>query len=244
MVLLPSAGLARAAGSRNDRRSPLLNQQVATFILPALWPVAVLFACGRPRRNDWALALAAVAVPAAYFAYWFQYMCYGPRFAYESIPFWLLLVGRGLTAPVASARAAPRRARGSLRRLVAIAGIVWGLVAVWPGWLAQYSRSYWGVDRNLVRAVEAAGLDNAVVMVREETCGTWYFGAGMWANDPALSGPVVYARDLGSRAAAPLFTAFPGRRFFVAACGPVPLVEVTMNPGPPGPTTGLKAPPN
>ena len=189
-----------------------LDAQLFAWPLPSLFLVWVLCLRGASGRRELALLAAALLVPFSYFGYWFQDMCLGPRFAYESLPLWALLSERSL----ASARSVP-----ALRRTLAAFVVVcfsWAALASWPLLVKGYSSSYWGVDRSLTRTVEAGGIRDAVVLVPEEGPCPWYYGAGFWANDPELAGPVIYARDPGADAPRRIARSFPRRSVYRYDC--------------------------
>jgi hypothetical protein len=193
------------------------------------WPVSslllvwVFLVTARARRRDLLLLAVGLTAPFAYFFYWFQDMCMGPRFAYESIPVWVLLTARAVTA----ARPASRGVSRPLLAGVVVLASVWSLTQAWPDLVRGYGASYWGVDRRLTRTAEAMGLAGAIVLVNEEAC-PWYYGSGFWANSPTLDGDVVYARDLGATAARRLLEGFPGRDLYLYDCAAGRLVAVTL----------------
>jgi len=193
-----------------------LDLYLFAWPLPSLFLVWILFLRGTAGRREMLLLAAALLVPFAYFGYWFQDMCLGPRFAYESIPFWALLSERAFVTSRAGLPSSPGR-RPFLASLV-VASVLWGLLFQWPILARGYSASYWGVNRELTRVVERVRLGEAVVLVEEESC-PWYYGAGFWANSPDLSGDVIYARDLGPDATERLSTSFPGRALYRYDCG-------------------------
>jgi hypothetical protein len=107
-----------------------------------------------------------------------------------------------------------------------MAALVGGSVYGWllsnnDGWDAIFVpnratslRGFNFVDDRLVRLVNEADLDNALVLV--EACpGWWCYGNVFWMNSPTLDGDIVFARDLEGRRAE-LFQAYPDRTVYVA----------------------------
>ena len=67
-------------------------------------------------------------------------------------------------------------------------------------------------DDRLVKLVEDADLDNALVLV--ERCPNWWcYGTVFWMNSPTMDGDVVFARDLEERRQE-LFRAYPERKVY------------------------------
>jgi len=192
-----------------------LDAQLFAWPLPSLLPVWLFFMLGRARRRELLVLAAALVAPFAYFFYWFQDMCLGPRFAYESSAFFVILVARSIEGW----REDPPGPRGSQPWMPMLVLVVtaWSLAAAWPPLVRGYATSYWGTDRTLTQRVEEARLARAVVIVGEEGC-PWYYGAGFWANEPDLGGDVVYARDLGVEATRVLSALLPGRAVFRYDC--------------------------
>lgn len=200
-----------------------LNEQLFAWPLPSLWLAFVVLARGASWR-DLGLLGCALAVPAAYFFYWYQGMALGPRFAYESLPFWILLSAAALSS-------APRPRGGAALGFSALALLLllcvgWSLAFRWPELVERYSDSYWRTDRAMIERVEEAGLRQAVVMPSVRTCHAWYYGSGFWANDPFSEGDVLYARDRGPQSAETLARAYPRRSIHRYDCRADRLVRV------------------
>jgi hypothetical protein len=80
-----------------------------------------------------------------------------------------------------------------------------------PVWLDEY-RGWYDIDRAGLERVEAAGLENAVVIVYGEH---WTdFAPYLSQNSPFLTDDVLYARDLGEAVNRMLLDRFPGRSFY------------------------------
>jgi hypothetical protein len=198
----PLRGLIHAGHDAN-----LLNKFLFEWPLPALVPIAVLFAAGTRDRRDWLMLSLPLSLAGAYFLYWFHNVCFGPRFLYESSPALVLLTVRGgLALPrlVRSTFDTPTEER-SVRRFVGRATAVLIILMLGiglPPLLKSYS-SYGWVNGKYLRNIKRNNVHNALVFC-------FHYGAGFTANPIGLEGDVIYARHCGILNAA-LTTAYPGR---------------------------------
>jgi Dolichyl-phosphate-mannose-protein mannosyltransferase len=188
----------------------------------------VPFITGRARAWDWLLLLGFLSIIAGYAAWWADGIMYGARFYYEGFGYLILLTARGVDVALDLAR--NRRAVSGSEpsaafhpRLIlapaAVGLVVLGLIGFnlqfyLPGqWSLYHGYNY--VSHAKLDAVEAADLHHAVVFTNT---GLWYewweYGEVFSANDPLLSGDVVFARDLGDAADQQLVADFPGRSFY------------------------------
>jgi hypothetical protein len=168
------------------------------------------------RRASWADALLLAAVAShvvGYVAYWADGIMYGPRYYYESLGSLALLSARGVlalhAALVASAiRWLPAALLGAL--------VAANVVSYLPGQLALHY-GYNSVNAGPQRAVQAAGLANALVFVvqRGPAWEWWHYGMLFSANDPLLAGPVIFARDRGPAGNRAVWAHFPGRQAYL-----------------------------
>jgi Dolichyl-phosphate-mannose-protein mannosyltransferase len=225
----------------------LSNEQTQTAYLMLVlhnWPVqlgvalALLpFALGSTRRWDWFLGLAAVSVMAAYAAYFYNGLMYGPRFWYEAAPLLILLSARGVEVAaeritrLASVANDGKRAQAATGVAMAPYVVVAGLALVgsyrWvsgtgPQWgtdfvpgQASELRPFNGVDPAMLDAVAKANLPaNSLVLVKP--CPNWQcYGSVFWLNEPSLDGPTVFAQFLPSELES-LVKAFPDRLVYTA----------------------------
>ena len=127
---------------------------------------------------------------------------YGPRYYYAALGFIALFAARGVQAAW--------NWRPRLHPLVAalvVAGVALDLFLVVPARLSV-AHDVIEARSSVYRAVEAAGLHNAVVFIdadKPEHNG-WFT-----RNDPAMSGDVIYARYLGEQATGRVMRGLPGR---------------------------------
>ena len=190
-------------------------------------------------RWDWFLLGCAVMVMGVYILWRGNGVMHGPRYWYEAIPFLMLLAARGgdrAAELLANAAGWFHRAllggegrplwAGILVTYGLMVALVGGSVYGWllsnnDGWDATFVpdrasslRGFNFVDDRLVRLVDEADLDNALVLV--EACPNWWcYGNVFWMNSPTLDGNIVFARDLEGRRAE-LFQAYPDRKVYVA----------------------------
>ena len=201
--------------------------------------VMLPFILATRRRWDWFLLGCAVMVMGAYTLWRGNGVMHGPRYWYEAIPFLMLLAARGgdrAAELLADAAGWLHRALlgGEARPLWAGILVTYGLMAALVGtsvygWLlsnndswdalfvpdrATSLRGFNFVDDRLVKLVNEADLENALVLV--EVCPNWWcFGNVFWMNSPTLDGNVVFAEDLEARRGE-LFQAYPDRTVYVA----------------------------
>ncbi len=169
-----------------------LNRYLFEWPVPALILPLSLLIIG-PRR-PWDCVL--FAIPASllfiHFFYFFHGYCYGPRFVFEAVPAILLLTAQSLTRLTAVLRQFTHRPTSRLRAdlitLIAFA-FVTGWIPSLPRLVGEYS-SFSGVTARTINRARSARLSNALVFTRD-------YKAAFSQNRPDLSGPIVWARDLG-----------------------------------------------
>ena len=185
----------------------LLNKFLFEWPLPALIPIAVLFASGTRDRRDWLLVSMYLALVVAYFFYWFHNVCFGPRFLYESSAALVILTVRGAMALPDLLRRTfnvpveDRTIMKFLGRALAVLLLVMVAAGLWP--LFKSYRSYGWVNGKYLRNVKSHELHNALVFCAQ-------YGAGFTANPLSLQADVIYAKDYGMLNSA-LTVAYPGR---------------------------------
>ena len=174
-----------------------LNQYLFEWPFPSLLFVAVLFALRRRDRWDALLLASGVSLAVFHFFYWYQDLCFGPRFLYEAGVTWLALSARGMLAAFDSIAGEPdATVRGRRRRfLVAVLASGWaiGLGLYVPARVREYADEYWGVDRTLLNALERQQIREGLVFVKSN------YGAVLPANSPWLDQPLIFAIDLKHR---------------------------------------------
>ncbi|MEZ4458015.1 MAG: hypothetical protein R2882_15935 [Gemmatimonadales bacterium] len=142
-----------------------LNLYLFESPIPSLtWALAALWLAPRLAAFDRYLAGAAMAVLALYWAYWFDGFYLGPRFVFTAIPFVCLWTARlpGLVRD--------RLGEGPGFRAVCYGGGIAVLLAIGfgiPYRATLYAHGMTSMRFDLDRAARRAGIDSAVVLVRE-----------------------------------------------------------------------------
>lgn len=202
----PWRGLVNTGNNLNG-----LNRYLFEWPLPGLLPLALLFLSGSTRKEDWLLLSGFLTLTIAHFFYWYQDLCFGPRFLFESAGMLVLLTARSFSAigPLLGRRfgltVTPDSARRMLLRTMPLALLVTAGIGIPPLYLNKY-RSYYRIDASLVQTVQARKLRNALVFCFD-------LGDAYNRNLLDLDGPVVYAQDYGSLNSA-LTVAYPDRQYF------------------------------
>jgi hypothetical protein len=186
------------------------------------WPLGVVFQSGlswlplvlglalQPRRSrDWALLAPFACLVVAYLFYWIgsPSRLWGPRYYFESFGALWVLAAVGL-------RKAWKWARGRhpwLRPALALALVVMtaaSLAVTLPGRMRE-AHGFYGITRSQFEPIEAAGLDDALVIIYAER---WLeYGALLASMSPTLDDDVVYARGSGAKIDALTIAQYPGR---------------------------------
>ena len=205
--------------------------------------VLLPFILGTRKRWDWFLLSCAVFLIGSYALFATSGIMHGPRFWYPAAPILMLLAARGAdrAAEVLAAGASSVGAilnRGSSHRpkwagILVVYALVLVLVSFsLHGWLlskdtgwefvfvpqnATSLQGFNNINDGLVRLIEDADLDNALVLVKK--CQPWRcFGSVFWMNSPSLDGNVVIAEDLDRRMLE-LYQAYPERNVYLADFG-------------------------
>lgn len=210
----PLAGLVQTLTNLNA-----LNKYLFEWPLPGLLFMVVPLAVRTKNRWDGLLLGVFWALPAAYFFYWFNDWCFGPRFLYEASGAAILLSARGLRLlpdflrRIIGVRTARRILRDTMLGAAAMLIVLgWGLNV--PALIRLYGRNYWDVNRSVIDAVKAAHIHHAVVFVRS------YYAGAFAENTPLLDGDIIYARDLGEHNQL-LMAMYPDRKFYTADCSEI-----------------------
>ena len=224
--------------------------------------VLLPFILATRNRWDWFLLACAISVMGVWILYDGQA---APRYWYESIPFLMLLSARGADRAaelLADAAGSLRRAlvgtdgrplwAGTLVVYALVFALVGGSLYGWllgkeEGWRvgsvpvrAASLQGLFGVDDRLVKLIDDANLDNALILV--EDCprgwqGQQCYTSVFWMNSPMLDGDVVIARDVEGRRAE-LLRAFPDRAVYLATYRPPTLVALAQEEQPPDSIAG------
>jgi hypothetical protein len=138
--------------------------------IPSLLPLLGLAALRRRTPMDWLLSGTLLTLSAAYFPYFFQDLCLGPRFLYAGMPALILLSARGLRGCglyLARHRGImPRRGISVVARAAVGCSVV-GLAVNLPLLLRWYGDGFWGTTDVLTRQVHSQQVHHALVVVQD-----------------------------------------------------------------------------
>ncbi len=140
-----------------------LNVHLFETPFPALLPAAIALWVARPLRAiDRYLLVAAALLLLAYAAYWHDGSYLGPRFVFVLLPLGVLWTARVTQAFAGRPRVLRRGAQVAL-----VAGAVYAVVTVLSVRMPQYRNSMTSVRVDVSAAARAAGVQHALVLVRE-----------------------------------------------------------------------------
>lgn len=201
--------------------------------------VAIYFL--RPIKNNWEYLFIGIIVSllTGYFFYQGSWMIYGPRFWYETTPFWLFIIVAGLEKfPVFIKSLFPGLFQKNLdfkNQLIIWLGyfgiFLLCLNSLWH-WFQFKQPSRWYndntpenigemknfnfVNKNLINQINGLNLKSALVFVKPG--GNWgeNYGVPSYQMDLSFKDKVIYALDLGNEKNFKLMKLFPERTYFKA----------------------------
>ena len=200
-----------------------LNQYLFEWPLPSLVFIFIFFALPvKKSRWEYLFLAACLSIIGGYFFYWYQDLCYGPRFYYSLLPFMIIFTARGFLALphwLSGRGFDPRRAVACLY-LPLFVFFLYTLSVSLPLLVKKYSSDYWWVTDKIHRTVAAQGITNAIVFID-----VWHppgvtepnripYGSGFQFNSPDLKDDVIYAMDLREKNGE-LMKAFPERNYYL-----------------------------
>ncbi|MBI2618875.1 MAG: glycosyltransferase family 39 protein [Ignavibacteriales bacterium] len=169
-----------------------LNKYLFEWPIPSLVFVLLLFFGNRKSPWDILCVGALGSVAFAYFFYWFQDWCFGPRFLFEAGGLMILLTARGIEQLPSFFRESAFSARRI--RMVSFATVavlfLSGHAFNIPPHIRFYQNNYWGVDGEMAETAKKINDEKALVFVSSS------YESVFFLNNPFLHG-VVYARDRG-----------------------------------------------
>jgi len=216
-----------------------LNKYLFESPLPGMLPVFLLFVTFPKKSIDYLLLAVLVSLPIAYFFYWFQDLCFGPRFLYESLGPILVLSGQGIlrfprfighasglvTGPRDSADTGQYDEKtaanaGQAFRVMLFLAFCASLLIGIPHQTAVYADHYWGVNSRVYDRVRENRIRHALVFINPDVPSSGlvlqnYYGSGFLGNTLDFRGPVVYALDRGPDNYV-LMKEYPGRQYYFA----------------------------
>ncbi|MBN2465648.1 glycosyltransferase family 39 protein [candidate division WOR-3 bacterium] len=195
-IFTPLRGLLQTSSNLNNLNLSLFFRSP----VPGLFLVLLLLLTFTRNPADWVLLAAFVSLPILYSFYWFQDLCFGPRFLYEGLAPILLLSARGFVEfPRFAGRAAGTETE--TRNVLALTvGLTMAATAAigFPEALKSYGNRYWGLDDQLHAKVVSRNISNAIVFVGNSPSDSAdYYGAQFLHNTLNFEGPVIYVRHQG-----------------------------------------------
>ncbi|MBI1389472.1 MAG: hypothetical protein GC154_13595 [bacterium] len=188
-----------------------LNYWLFGWPIPSLTLAAALFLPGMRRtRFDWFCLAAALSQSASYSLFFYQDYCFGPRFLYETMPFWLILSARGASETISLVSGSGAARRSAVRALSAIAlafCFVMAFSTTWVERLADLDDEYWGAREQAYQTLKN-GLHekNALVFVEYD----YDYYAVFPLLDPWLKSGWIVALDFSPDRNQALIREYPG----------------------------------
>ena len=209
----PRRGLIQTLNNLNA-----LNKFLFELPIPSL--IFVFLAFVSLKANTWDLLLIGYAssLILAYFTYWHQDWCLGPRVLFSSTAAFVLLTARGIAAVPDIVHnlfgiVDKSRVKGYIA-IILIACFCLGFASNIPSLLRVYSDGYWGANAQILKAVKKMQIENAIVFVRSD--GPMGYRSVFPQNHPLLKSDVIYARFLDERKNGELMRQFTDRKFYIA----------------------------
>lgn len=200
-----------------------LNHYLFEWPIPSLTFIFILFSIPVKRnRWDYLFLAASITLILGYFFYYYQDLCFGPRFYYCITPFMVILTVRGfLELPnwLEKKGGDRRRVEASLYFFMLLCFLYTFSFSL-PSLIKKYSNDYWWVTDKIHNAVKKQGITNAIVFID-----VWHpphitgpnlllYGSGFQFNSPDLTDEIIYAIDLKDRNSI-LMKDFPNRRYYL-----------------------------
>jgi hypothetical protein len=200
-----------------------LNQYLFEWPIPSLIFIFILFALpARKNRWEYMFLVACGTVILGYFFYWYQDLCFGPRFYYSLMSFMIIFTVRGfLELPNwLGEKGFDRRSTEVSLYLLVLFCFLYTFSFSLPLLIKKYSNDYWWVTDKIHKTVEKQGITKAIVFID-----VWRplhitkpnlipYGSGFQFNSPDLNDDVIYAMDLKDRNSE-LMKAFPNRHYYL-----------------------------
>ena len=199
-----------------------LNRSLFEWPIPSLIFIFMLFSTPISKnRWDYLFLLSSITLVLSCFFYFYQDLCFGPRFYYSLTPFMIILTVRGfLGIPdwLEKKRFNKRKTEASLYLLLLFC-FLYTFLSSLPSLIKKYSNDYWWVTDKIQKTVKKQGIANAIVFIDcwhpPDTAkpNLIYYGSGFQFISPDLKDDVIYALDLKERNSE-LMKAFPNRRYY------------------------------
>ena len=188
-----------------------MNYFLFGWPIPSLFFAFLLFFPGFIRDfTDYLCLFVCFCVAGIYFFFYYQDFCYGPRFFFETMPFWIFLSARGIEEIFAWVQ---QHHPGSYQKT---GGLIYGFVTifflfafctVWIERIVVMSDNYWGTNNQIARWAKQCIPDReALVFIQREED-----HMGMISLlDPRMDRGWIIARDFGLEENHKLISQYPG----------------------------------
>jgi len=199
-----------------------LNQYLFEWPIPSLiYIFLLLYTSIRKNRWEYLFLFSSTILILGCSLYFYQDLCFGPRFYYSLTPFMIILTARGfLGIPHwLSEKGFNKRKTESSLYLLLLLCILFTLLFSLPSLIKKYSNDYWWVTDKIQKTVKKQGITNAIVFIDcwhppgATQPSLLYYGSGFQFNSPDLKDEVIYALDLKEKNIE-LMKAFPNRQYY------------------------------
>ena len=188
-----------------------MNYFLFGWPIPSLFFAFLLFCPGLQRGYfEYLCILLILLVGGVYFFFYYQDFCYGPRFFFETMPFWIFLTARGIEESLAWFERFQPSLSEKITALMYGFVILFFICAFCTTWIERIfvmSDNYWGTNGKLVYWTQQRIHEkNALIFVDsfENLAGLYSF------QDPRLDRGWVIAKDSGLEENRKLMKIYPG----------------------------------
>ena len=173
--------------------------------IPSLVFAFIFFAIPiKKNRWDWLFLSAALVLIGSYFFYYYQDLCFGPRFYYAIMPFAIIFSVRGFLGlpKLLEEKGFDRKKVRATLTLLLLVCFCYAFLFSFPRLIKKYSSDYWIVTDKIHVEVQKRGIKNALVFIdvwipRDTPSPNLIpYGSAFQFNSPDLSDDVIYAIDL------------------------------------------------
>jgi 4-amino-4-deoxy-L-arabinose transferase-like glycosyltransferase len=189
----PLRGIANIVSSLNG-----LNLYLFGWPIPSLFFAILLWCPGFTRKQeDWDCLFVISSVFIVYFFYFYQDFCFGPRFYYETIPFWILLSARGIEEFLKYSQSLKNSIGLKFRTILYSCLISLFVIAAGTTWIEriyEYGDSYWGTQKHIPQLVMNSRIEQDAIIFIEN--GDDYISVFSFL-DPFFESGWIVAHDLG-----------------------------------------------
>ncbi|MBN1551010.1 hypothetical protein JW979_06060, partial [bacterium] len=208
-------------------------------------------------KKDWYLLISFLSVPLLYTIYARTAIMYGPRYMYELLPIYMLIMARGMDAMLSYLHTGFTwiRITSPLSRktaVIAAAALLYSVTAVlitenihlfyikdtydtkttgsvyaMPQRIGQM-QNFNGLRFNIPDLLRKYNIRKGIVLI--EHYKWWGYGSVSTLNSPYLDTDLVFGRNLGPEKNADLFDAYPGKDIYLVTYKDMTLYKLQVNP--------------